>query len=119
MRFDRQQTRDTGAAQKCNSCPPSPIAPGTSSYDGRIRVHMMALLEPPDNQYVREVFRVFGKSIKTSKTYKSAKPLPSLSAPNQEIQFDLASRLIDEKVGKMFILVAVDRFSKYSLDYAN
>ena len=44
---------------------------------------------------------LFGKNIKTSTTYNSAKPLPTLSAPNQEIQFDFAGPIIDDKEGKL------------------
>ena len=43
---------------------------------------------------------LFGKIIKTSKTYKSARPLTLLSAPNQELQLDFAGPLIDDKEGK-------------------
>ena len=56
---------------------------------------------------------LFGKNIKTSATYNSAKPLPPLSAPNQELQLDFAGPLIDDKKGKIYILVAIDRFSKF------
>ena len=56
---------------------------------------------------------LFRKNIKTSATYNSAKPLPPLSAPNQELQ--LAGPLIDNKKGKIYILVAIDRFSKFPL----
>ena len=58
---------------------------------------------------------LFGKNIKTLTTYNSAKPLPPLSAPNQEVQLDFAGPLIDDKKGKIHILVAIDRFSKYPL----
>ena len=56
---------------------------------------------------------LFGKNIKTSATYNSAKPLPTLSAPNQELQLDFAGPLVDDKKGKIYILVAIDRFSKF------
>ena len=56
---------------------------------------------------------LFGKNIKTSATYNSDKPLPPLSAPNQELHFDFAGPLIDDKKGKINILVAIDRFSKF------
>ena len=56
---------------------------------------------------------LFGKNIKTSATYNSAKPLPPLSAPNQELQLDFAGPLIDDKKGKIYISVAIDRFSKF------
>ena len=51
---------------------------------------------------------LFGKNIKTSTTYNSAKPLPPLSAPNQELQLDFAGPLIHDKKGKIYILVAID-----------
>ena len=56
---------------------------------------------------------LFGKNIKTSTTYNSAKPQPTLSAPDQKIQLDFAGSIIDDKEGKIYILVAIDRFSKY------
>ena len=56
---------------------------------------------------------LFGKNIKTSTAYNSAKPLPQLSAPNQEIQLDFAGPIIDDKKGKIYKLVAIDRLSKY------
>ena len=56
---------------------------------------------------------LFGKNIKTSATYNSAKPLSTLSAPNQKLQLDFAGPLKDDKKGKIYILVAIDRFSKF------
>ena len=58
---------------------------------------------------------LFGKNIKTSAIYNSAKPLPPSSAPNQELQLDFSGPLIDDKKGKINILVAIDRFSKFLL----
>ena len=58
---------------------------------------------------------LFSKNIKTSKTYKTTKPLLLRSAPNQELQLDFAGPLIDDNEGKIYILVAIDRFSKYFL----
>ena len=52
-------------------------------------------------------------NIKTSTTYNSVKPLPPKSAPNQKIQLDFAGPIIDDKEGKIYILVEKDRFSKY------
>ena len=39
--------------------------------------------------------------------------LPSLSWPNQELQLDFAGPILDDKCSKIFLLVAVDRFSKF------
>ena len=36
-----------------------------------------------------------------------------MSASDQELQLDFAGPLIDDKKGKIYILVAIDRFSKY------
>ena len=55
---------------------------------------------------------LFVKNIKTSATYNSAKPLPALSAPSQELQLDFAGPLIDDEKGKNYILVAIDSFSR-------
>ena len=58
---------------------------------------------------------LFNKNIKTSKTYNTAKLLPLRSAPNQELHLDFAGPLIDDNEGKIYILVTIDRFSKYTL----
>ena len=55
---------------------------------------------------------LFGKNIKISATYNSAKPLTPLSAPNQVLHLDFAGPLTEDKKGKIYILVAIDRFSK-------
>ena len=55
----------------------------------------------------------YGKNLKTSKTFNSAEPLPELSEVNEELQIDLASPMFDSKGKKLFIIVAIDRFSKY------
>ena len=54
-----------------------------------------------------------GKNMKSSQTFNSSLPLPPLVAPNEELQLDFAGPLQDEKGKKIFILVAVDRFSKF------
>ena len=43
---------------------------------------------------------LFGRNIKISITHNSAKPLPLLSAPNQEFLLNFAGPLIDEKLAK-------------------
>ena len=55
----------------------------------------------------------FGKNLKSSQTFRSLLQLPPLVAPNDELQLDFAGPLQDEKGRKVFILVAVDRFSKF------
>ena len=56
---------------------------------------------------------LFGKNLKPASTFNSAKPLPVLSGPNQELQLDWAGPILDEKGSKIFHLVAIDRFSKF------
>ena len=53
------------------------------------------------------------KNLKSSRTSNSSLPLPPLVAPNDELQLDFARPLQDEKGRNVFILVAVDRFSKF------
>ena len=55
----------------------------------------------------------FSKNMKSSQTFNSSLLLPPLVAPNEELQLDFAGPLQDEKGKKVFILVAVDRFSKF------
>ena len=55
----------------------------------------------------------FGKNLKSSQTFISSLPLPPLVAPNEELQLDFAGPLPDKKGRKVFIFVAVDRFSKF------
>ena len=56
---------------------------------------------------------LFGKNHKPASTYNTAESLPVLSGPNQELQLDFAGPIIDEKGSKIFLLVAIDRFSKF------
>ena len=56
---------------------------------------------------------LFGKNLKLAATYNTADSLPLLSGPNQELQLDFAGPIIDEKGSKIFLLVAIDRFSKF------
>ena len=53
---------------------------------------------------IRPECTLFGKNIKDSTSYNSAKPLSPLSAPNHEIQLDFAGPIIDDKKGKIYIL---------------
>ena len=55
----------------------------------------------------------FGKNIKSAQTFNSSLTLPPIVAPNKELQLDFAGPLQDEKRKKVFILVAVDRLSKF------
>ena len=54
-----------------------------------------------------------GKKIKISKSFNSSKPLPELAAPNEELQMDFAGPLLDSKEKKLYILVVIDRYSKF------
>ena len=56
---------------------------------------------------------LFGKNLKPASTFNTAKSLPVLSGPNQELQLDFAGPILDEKGSKIFLLVAIDRFSKF------
>ena len=54
-----------------------------------------------------------GKNMKSSHTFHTSLSLPSLFAPKEELQLDFADPLQDEKGKRVFILVAVDRYSKF------
>ena len=54
----------------------------------------------------------FGKNMKSSHKFNTSLPLSSPFAPNEELQLDFAGSQ-DEKGKKVFILVAVDRYSKF------
>ena len=56
---------------------------------------------------------LFGKNLKPVLTCNTAQPLPVLSGPNQELQLDFAGPILDDKGAKIFLLVAIDRFSKF------
>ena len=55
---------------------------------------------------------LFGKNVPAS-IFNTANSLPVLSGPNQELQLDFAGPILDEKWSKIFLLVAIDRFSKF------
>ena len=55
----------------------------------------------------------YGKNLKTSKSFNSTERLPELSEANEELQIDLAGPMFDSKGKKLFIIAAIDRFSKY------
>ena len=56
---------------------------------------------------------LFGKNLKPATIFNTAQPLPSLSVPSQELQLDFAGLILDDKGSKIFLLVAIDRFSKF------
>ena len=56
---------------------------------------------------------LYGKNIKPAKTFHTAQTLPNLSGPNQELQLDFAGPILDDKGSKLFLLIAIDRFSKF------
>ena len=55
----------------------------------------------------------FGKILKANASFNSTKPLPLLSGPNEELQLDYAGPLLDSYCNSIYILVAIDRYSKY------
>ena len=55
---------------------------------------------------------LYGKNFKLAKTCHTAQTLHSLSRPNQELQLGFTGPILDDKSSKIFLLVAVDRFSK-------
>ena len=55
----------------------------------------------------------YGKNVKYIIPKNSAKPLPLLTQPGQELQLDYAGPLEDHKGKKIYLLVAIDRYSKF------
>ena len=55
----------------------------------------------------------FGKNLKPLSPFKMYKSLPLLNAPNEELQLDNAGPVCDGVCNKIYILVAIDRYSKY------
>ena len=55
----------------------------------------------------------YGKNVKYIITKSSAKPLPLLTQPGQELQLDYAGPLEDHKGKQIYFLVANDRYSKF------
>ena len=56
---------------------------------------------------------MFGKNLEPAKTFETAQSLPSLSGPNQQLKIVFAGPLLDDKGSKVFLLIAIDRFSKF------
>ena len=54
-----------------------------------------------------------GKNLKANASFNSTKPLPLLSGPNEELQLDYAGPLLDSYGNSIYILIAIDRYSKY------
>ena len=54
----------------------------------------------------------YGKNAKYIIPKNSSQPLPLLSQPGQEVQFDYADPLQDSKGKKIYLLVAIDGYSK-------
>ena len=55
----------------------------------------------------------FGKNLKNNTSFNSSKALPLLSGPNEELQLNYAGPLPDSAGNNIYILVAIDRYSKY------
>ena len=55
----------------------------------------------------------YGKNANYIIPKSSAKPLPLLTQPGQELQLDYAGLLEDHKGKKIYLLVAIDRYSKF------
>ena len=55
----------------------------------------------------------YGKNAKYIIPKNSTKPLPLLTQPGQELQLDYAGPLEDHKGKKIYLLVAIDTYSKF------
>ena len=55
----------------------------------------------------------YGKNVKYIIPKISAKPLPLLTQPGQELQSDYAGPLEDHKGKQIYLLIAIDRYSKF------
>ena len=55
----------------------------------------------------------YGKTAKYVIPKNASKPLPLLSQPGQELQLDYAGLLEDTKGKKIYLLLAIDRYSKF------
>ena len=56
---------------------------------------------------------LYGNNFTPAKTFHTAQAFPTLSGPNQELQFYFAGPILDIQNTKVFLLVAVDLFSKF------
>ena len=55
----------------------------------------------------------YGKNVKYLISKNTSKPLPLLTQPGQEVQLDYAGPIENQKGTKIYLLVAIDRFSKF------
>ena len=55
----------------------------------------------------------YGKDVKYLISKNTSKPLPLLTQPGQEVQLDYAGPIENQKGKKIYLLVAIDRFSKF------
>ena len=55
----------------------------------------------------------YGKNVKYSIPKNASKPLPLLTQPGQEVQLEYAGPLENHRGKKIYLLVAIDRFSKF------
>ena len=55
----------------------------------------------------------YGKNVKYLIPKNTSKPLPLLTQPGQEVQLDYAGPKENQKGKKIYLLVAIDRFSKF------
>ena len=55
----------------------------------------------------------YGKNVKYLISKNASKPLPLLTQPGQEVQLDYAGPIENQKGKKIYLLVAIDRFSKF------
>ena len=56
----------------------------------------------------------FGENVKYLIPKNASKPLPLLTQPGQEVQLDYAGPLENHRGKKIYLLVAIDRFSKFT-----
>ena len=56
----------------------------------------------------------YGKNVKYIIPKNASKLLPLLTQPGQELQLDYAGPLEDKKVKKIYLLTAIDSYSKFT-----
>ena len=56
---------------------------------------------------------LFGKNLEPAKTFNTAQSLHILSGLKKELELDFAGPILDDKGSKIFLLVAIDRSSKF------
>ena len=57
----------------------------------------------------------YGKNVKYLIPIKASKPLPLLTQPGQEVQLDYAGPLENHRGKKIYLLAALDKYSKFLL----